>query len=211
MFSNKYTRKQKLSNLPLFHSLLPILISIILTIIPTLFLRPLVRLFTGFQPHSVDTTTAFLKSKHGVHQALYEHLHPYFQFLLLYPVHPLTATRFSYMGADEMRSITANKWDAELWGASHPSPCGMPRPQLFFYFGKNDHWVAERTRDDLIESRGRNGEGDGWKPKMEIDVLGTPHAFPDGKSDWMIASRVSANLFAYSVQHPNRREGQRVC
>jgi hypothetical protein len=85
------------------------------------------------------------------------------------------------MGADEMRSITANKWDTELWGAAHPSSSGIPRPKLFFYFGKNDHWVAERTRDDLMEVRGRNGgKGDEWKPKMEIDGLGIPHAFPDG-------------------------------
>lgn len=89
------------------------------------------------------------------------------------------------MGADEMIRIKSNTWDAEIWGAAHPSTTGSPRPKLFFYFGKNDHWVADRTRDDLMKIRGRNGDGgedEAWKPKMEIDKLGIPHAFPDAYS-----------------------------
>jgi len=86
------------------------------------------------------------------------------------------------MGADEMKQITSDTWDSELWGAAHASPTGIPRPKLFFYFGEDDHWVADRTRDDLMGLRGRDGgNGEGWRPKMEIDGLGIPHAFPDGE------------------------------
>ncbi|KAF2434699.1 hypothetical protein EJ08DRAFT_549946, partial [Tothia fuscella] len=149
----------KLSNLPFFQTVFPVLISAILTIIPTFILQTLVKVFTGFQPPSVAATTAFLKSKHGVQQAL-------------------------HMGADEMRTITTNKWDDEIWGAAHPSSSGIPRPKLFFYFGKRDHWVADRTRDDLLQLRGRSldREGEEWKPNMEIDELGAPHAFVDAFS-----------------------------
>lgn len=87
------------------------------------------------------------------------------------------------MGADEMRCIKCNTWDDEIWGAAHISPLGIPRPKLFFYFGDDDHWVADRTRNDLISLRGRGvGQEEAWKPKMEIDHLGIPHAFPDAFS-----------------------------
>jgi hypothetical protein len=91
------------------------------------------------------------------------------------------------MGRDEMQTITADKWDSEIWGAAEPSHSGIPRPKLFFYFGRKDHWVADRTRDDLIRLRsGRHenvvseleqGEAQVWKPKMEIDGEGVPHGF----------------------------------
>jgi hypothetical protein len=86
------------------------------------------------------------------------------------------------MGNDEMTEITTDKWDSEVWGAAEPSPAGIPRPKLFFYFGKKDHWVADRTRDDIMRARGRlYAEIDDWKPWMEIDKLDTPHGFCIGK------------------------------
>lgn len=84
------------------------------------------------------------------------------------------------MARDEMLSITTDAWDDEIWGAAHPSPSDSPRAQLRFLFGKEDHWVANETRDDLIRTRASNGndEGDSWKPKMEVDEEhGWPHAF----------------------------------
>lgn len=82
------------------------------------------------------------------------------------------------MGADEMRQISSDKWDDEVWGAVHPSGTGIPRPKLFFYFGEKDHWVADRTREDLMKLRGRGGgKEDEWKPKMEIDRKNIPHGF----------------------------------
>lgn len=89
----------------------------------------------------------------------------------------LLADICSHMGRDEMERIGADAWDAEIWGAAHPSPTGVPRPKLFFYFGKNDHWVADHTRDDLIRLRGRQVDEEQWKPHMEIDDDNIPHGF----------------------------------
>jgi len=85
------------------------------------------------------------------------------------------------MARDEMVTITHDNWDAEIWGAA-TSPPGQPRPKLFFYFGRDDHWVADATRDELVAVRAYRGDGgEGWRPKMEIDERGIPHGFCIGK------------------------------
>jgi len=136
---------------------------------------------------AVETTTTFLKSPRGVMQAL-------------------------YLASDELRSITIDKWDDEVWGiVSEPhrvhlstSPSSSSQqpvsntnsgkaviaqpPKTIFYFGKSDHWVAEKTREDIIRSRGSikgtttTGNGNGnvisrKRPKMVICEEGLPHAF----------------------------------
>lgn len=76
-----------------------------------------------------------------------------------------------HMAADEMRSITTDKWTDDVWGvASTKDPVAI----LFFYFGRNDHWVAEKTRDEIIAVKGRK---DGLGPKMFVCEEGLPHAF----------------------------------
>jgi len=84
---------------------------------------------------------------------------------------------FRHMGCDEMISITTDKWDSEVWGAVHPSPTKISRARLFFYFGEDDHWVANHTRDDLMRCRARGESDDEWKPWMEVDKLEIPHGF----------------------------------
>lgn len=74
------------------------------------------------------------------------------------------------MGADEMRTITSDKWTDDIWGVGHD---GEEVSKLVFYFGKNDHWVADRTRDEIIEVRGKNENG----PKMVVCEDGVSHAF----------------------------------
>ncbi len=93
----------------------------------------------------------------------------------------------SHMLRDELRIITSDKWDSEVWGAASPSPLGVPRAKLYFYFAKQDHWVADKTRDDLIKLRSRGAENDisaedrdrgyDWWPRMEIDGNNVPHGF----------------------------------
>jgi hypothetical protein len=95
------------------------------------------------------TTTSFLKSRYGIVQAL-------------------------YLACDEIATITEDKWSDEIWGATHPSPTGVPRPRLYFYFGEQDHWVSSKTRDELLRLRGGEEE---WKPTMEVDGRGIPHGF----------------------------------
>ncbi|BCR85884.1 bifunctional triacylglycerol lipase/ester hydrolase [Aspergillus chevalieri] len=97
----------------------------------------------------VDTTCGFLGSRQGVRQAL-------------------------HLGADEMQTITSDKWSDDIWGMSDVEE---PLAKLFFYFGRNDHWVAERTRDEIIAVRGKNGDGDGNGPTMVVCEDGLPHAF----------------------------------
>ena len=76
-----------------------------------------------------------------------------------------------HMAADEMRTITSDKWTDDVWGVGCASE---PITRLFFYFGRNDHWVAEKTRDEVIALRGREG---GLGPKMFVCEEGLPHAF----------------------------------
>jgi hypothetical protein len=111
-----------------------------------------------------------------------------------------------YMAIDELRSITIDKWDDEVWGiAQHPSrdpteegvTTVQPPPKTVFYFGKSDHWVAEKTKEDIIRMRGSSfqnttatatsttdGDGDDKtaasgkrRPKMVVCEEGLPHAF----------------------------------
>ncbi|KAL2013739.1 hypothetical protein VTN00DRAFT_1264 [Thermoascus crustaceus] len=128
--------------------------------LPTVVLRSLIRLVMGFPPeNAVDTTLAFLKSKRGVRQAL-------------------------HMAAHEMQEITADKWSDDIWGTS--STAKQPLSKLVFYFGRNDHWVAERTRDEIIAIRGKTKGG----PRMMVCEDGVPHAFCIRHSDVM-ARKVS--------------------
>lgn len=123
---------------------------------PTLILTELLALILAQPPDAARTTAEFLKSPHGVRQAL-------------------------HMATDELQTITHDAWDAEVWGAADPSPVGVARPKLFFLFGKEDHWVADETRDELIKARGRaraeKRDEEKWKPVMEVDESGIPHGF----------------------------------
>ena len=82
------------------------------------------------------------------------------------------------MGADEMCTITSDKWSDDIWGTAAPTTTTDDEDQaakLFFYFGKNDHWVAEQTRDEIIEARGK---AEGRKgPEMIVCENGVSHAF----------------------------------
>ncbi len=42
------------------------------------------------------------------------------------------------MAEDEMKTITEDKWDAELWGVEHHEPDRKYNiPKLIFYFARN--------------------------------------------------------------------------
>ncbi|KAJ5417138.1 uncharacterized protein N7487_000688 [Penicillium crustosum] len=117
-------------------------------LLPASLLRSVVRLVMGDPPvHALDATCAFLKSRGGVRQAL-------------------------HMAADEMRTITSDKWSDDVWGAASARE---PIAKLFFYFGRNDHWVADQTRDEIVAVRGQKGGRAG--PTMVVCEEGLPHAF----------------------------------
>lgn len=126
-----------------------------------------------------EITAQFLQSKHGVRQAL-------------------------HMAKDELAQLTHDQWSDEFWGVSSPGHAsnttldraagGIAEPtrsrqpgsranhshtQLHFYWGSNDHWIAQDTRDKIIATRARTEgkNGDERKPIMEIDGHGIGHAF----------------------------------
>ncbi|KAJ5113886.1 hypothetical protein N7456_002420 [Penicillium angulare] len=146
-----------LSILPHFAIIVSFLARILTFILPSATLKSTIRfVMKNPPPHALDTTFEFLKSTGGVKQAL-------------------------HMAADEMRTITSDKWTDDVWGVAHTQE---PLTRLFFYFGRNDHWVAEKTRDEIIALRGRSGSGNGdhdvgeWSgPKMSVCEEGLPHAF----------------------------------
>ncbi|KAL2835509.1 hypothetical protein BJY01DRAFT_223578 [Aspergillus pseudoustus] len=136
---------------------------ILTTLLPSSILTAIVNLVMKGPPREAAAATcSFLRSKRGVRQAL-------------------------HMAADEMRTITTDKWTDDVWGVSSP-PTGeakskpelAPPAQLFFYFGRNDHWVAERTREEIVAARGSAETKDGGKgkgPRMVICEEAVPHAF----------------------------------
>ena len=129
------------------------------SLLPEEALRSLVQFVTKFEDYAVKTTIAFLQAPMGVRQAL-------------------------YLARDEMRIITEADWNNEVWGAA-TSPGTNKRDtinwNLMVYWGKGDKWVADHTRDKLIEARGvRDGTEGGLeegRSRMEIDRDGIPHDF----------------------------------
>ncbi|KAE8329478.1 hypothetical protein BDV39DRAFT_191394 [Aspergillus sergii] len=135
------------------------LVRILTALLPGSLLRSLIRFYMGSpRDNMVETTAAFLESGYGVQQAL-------------------------HMAADEMQTITSDKWSDDVWGMSDVKD---PVTRLFFYFGRNDHWVAEQTRDEVIKLRGRTESG----PKMVVCEEGLPHAFVLKHSD-VVAKKVA--------------------
>jgi hypothetical protein len=86
-----------------------------------------------------------------------------------------------YMGEDEMRDISADKWSDDVWGISRPDPSSgnnsSSPAKLIFYFGRNDHWVAEQTREDIIKARGAEDGNGERRPKMVVCEDGVSHGF----------------------------------
>jgi pimeloyl-ACP methyl ester carboxylesterase len=80
---------------------------------PRAALKWLVGLVTRMPHDAAEVTTAFLKSRMGVWQAL-------------------------HMAKDEMETITEDKWDEDIWGIEHEDPDRKTEiPRLIFYFGEN--------------------------------------------------------------------------
>jgi pimeloyl-ACP methyl ester carboxylesterase len=152
----------KNSNFAVFAS---VLVSFLTFLLPISLLSTLIAKFMSFPEDAAHTTASFVKSPYGIQQAL-------------------------HMARDEMFQIDTDIWDEEIWGAAASEPATKhphPRPLLRFLFARTDHWVADATRDALINSRGRfkqpgveevEGMGENWKPVMEIDNReGWPHGF----------------------------------
>ncbi|KAI0490202.1 hypothetical protein F4859DRAFT_508010 [Xylaria cf. heliscus] len=100
----------------------------------------------GFPQHAAEVTTRWLKSRDGVWQSL-------------------------HLGMDEMRVIGEDKWDDELWDiAATSAVTSTSPPKFYFFFGQQDHWVADHYRDEFI--RKRSG-----RTRIIVDEGKLPHAF----------------------------------
>ncbi|QSS55664.1 esterase/lipase superfamily domain-containing protein [Histoplasma capsulatum var. duboisii H88] len=161
----------KLLYVPYLAFLTSLLVKFLIFILPGSWLRSIVgRVMGSPSDNAIDTTVAFLKSARGVEQAI-------------------------HMSADEMRDITYDKWSDEIWGiassSSAPSPMSAPSSEesplnLVLYFAKQDHWVADRTRDEIIRVRGGVGSSSGSNgPRMQVCEDGVVHGFCIQHSDIM--------------------------
>ena len=144
-------RVRHILNLPAFALIASFVITSLLRIIPHFFLVQLVRVATQFPDDAVQTVAAYLQSKTGLQETF-------------------------HMARDEMNEITTDRWNEEVWGSA--AGASEQRTKLYFYFGEEDHWVAKKTRDDLMATRAlRPDAKEDWRPKMEIDQSGVPHGF----------------------------------
>lgn len=144
-------RATRLLNLPLFPFIASFMAMIIIRLLPEASIRTIVQKVTGFPDDALTIVVSYLQSSMGLHQTL-------------------------HMARDEMEEIKADRWNEKVWGSAATAP--EQRSKLFFYFGEEDHWVADQTRDDLIAARAlRADDAMDWKPRIEIDREGTPHGF----------------------------------
>ncbi|KAL2131846.1 hypothetical protein VTI74DRAFT_4560 [Chaetomium olivicolor] len=142
---------------------------------PRWVLGAVVRRVMRFPEHATAATIQFVTSRDGIWQAL-------------------------HMGKDEMRTITEERWEEEMWeiqDAEEEEEEGREweveekgqegeRTKFFFYFAEKDHWVADECRDEFIEKRRRHEKG---RTKVVIDEAGIPHAFCIHHSE-MVAEKV---------------------
>jgi pimeloyl-ACP methyl ester carboxylesterase len=140
-----------LNHVPGFPLLVSLGASFIMASLPKTWLKGVVRIVIGRDTpeDAIASTVSFLGSRNGVRQSL-------------------------GMAADEMKEIGRDAWGEEVWGVIHASKkefedreLRLWEPaQLFFYFAKSDHWVADRTREAIIDTRG--GKGGIGKPRMTV-------------------------------------------
>lgn len=89
------------------------------------------------------------------------------------------------MANDEMHEIKEDKWHpSNIWGmVPHKDDAitvsatpEAPKTKLFFYWGKNDYWVNNQSRDSLIAARAQTS-GREESVRMFIDPGEIPHTF----------------------------------
>jgi pimeloyl-ACP methyl ester carboxylesterase len=136
-------------------SSLPLLASLgarfITKVLPENWLEALVRMVMGSDTpgDAVKYTVSFLGSRYGVRESL-------------------------SMAADEMKEISEDGWGEEVWGVVEETKKDFEDggrevnepTSLVFYFACQDHWVADRTREAIIRTRG--GKEEAGRPRMIV-------------------------------------------
>jgi pimeloyl-ACP methyl ester carboxylesterase len=125
-----------------------------------------VRNALGMPPHAAAATVQFLRSPDAVWQAI-------------------------YMGQDELKVISEDKWAEELWQVAEADGALQQQqqdarvsevPKFFMYFGAHDHWVANEQRAKFIEKREEHAGREGpaakrGRTRIVVDEDDIPHAF----------------------------------
>ncbi|KAI3394242.1 hypothetical protein diail_2983 [Diaporthe ilicicola] len=150
---------------PLLGRYAPLVARGLLSLVPAAVLRFVTSRVLGMDPHAAATTTRFLTSRDGVFQAL-------------------------YLGMDEMAVISNEVWAEELWEIGDEAVAhGTDVPKFFIFFGKKDHWVANKCRDEFIGKREEHAAREGaprhkrGRTRIEIDEGNLPHDFCTKISD----------------------------
>lgn len=111
------------------------------------------------------------------------------------------------MANDEMREIKEDKWHpSNVWGmlphnddsngistteTTLSNDSKLPKTKLFFYWGKNDYWVENRSRDALIAARTETSSSE-HASRMFIDPGEIPHTFSLETKDMVtVATKVA--------------------
>ncbi|SMQ53327.1 unnamed protein product [Zymoseptoria tritici ST99CH_3D7] len=129
----------------------------------------------------IAVTEAMIRSRHSVRQII-------------------------HMANQEMHEIKEDKWHpANLWGllpheydfdgadTSTTETHDAPRTRLFFYWGNDDYWVNNDSRDSLIASRAQTSDKKTHsRAKMMIDQSDIPHPFSmETKHTKIVAAHVA--------------------
>lgn len=160
---------------------------------PTWVLKTLLRMpgLMGFSDLAAEVTVKFLKSRDGIWQSIYLAkdemaiitAEKWDREMWEVPVTPTSTTTST---TTTTSSSTTGEQKSKV-----PEPVVSPldakgqvggkqerdkRDKFFFLFGKQDHWVADRTRDAFIEKRKEHGEL--GRVKILVEETGkVPHAF----------------------------------
>ena len=131
-----------LSTVPFLPEAMQLAASFVKLGMPQSWLEAVVAKVTGMKPgEGLESTVKFLLSPKGVKQAL-------------------------HLARDELATIRADKWGAEIWGVRRDAIIdsedgsrifNRDSPDLYFLFAKDDHWIADTTRNEILQ--GRAGEG----------------------------------------------------
>ncbi|KAH7141242.1 hypothetical protein B0J13DRAFT_556470 [Dactylonectria estremocensis] len=138
--------------LPILDNVAHVGARLILNVFPKATLTWIVNRVMGFTPLTAEVTARWLKSRDGVRQAI-------------------------HLGLSELEMIREERWGEELWEVTeHDDGDGQATPKFFLFYGREDHWVANWARDEIIERRREHGKR-GGRTKIEVAEGDIPHAF----------------------------------
>ena len=146
-------------NLPIVDNAAHIGAQLLLKLFPESTLKWIIENMLGFTLNAAAVTAHWLKSRDGVWQSI-------------------------HLGISELETIREEQWEEELWEVAEEHDDGSDTPKFFIFYGKNDHWVANRVRDDFIQKRTEHGER-GGRTRIAVDEGDIPHAFCTREGEFM--------------------------